>query len=72
MYSRFLLDVLCVIGEDTENITRRKEEGGEIFVKKIIKHDNYFSGIGEIVDETRVEGKVGSKKDFVVSKFSIS
>ena len=42
----------------------------EFFRKKIIKHDNYFIIIVGIVDVSCVRGKVGSKIDFVVSKFS--
>ena len=38
--------------------------------KKIIKHDNYFIIIEGIVDVSYVRGKIGSKIDFVVSKFS--
>ena len=40
------------------------------FRKKIIKHDNYFIIIEGNVDVSYVRGKVGSKIDFVVSKFS--
>ena len=42
----------------------------EFFRKKIIKHDDYFINVEGNVDVSCVRGKVGSKIDFVVSKFS--